>query len=65
MYNTWKQFLRSHLEGIQFLTNDKGEKVAVQIDLRKYGDLWEDVYIRLTARKSAKEPGEPLVSVKE
>lgn len=48
------------MEGIQFVTDDKGEKVAVQIDLRKYGDLWEDVYIRLTARKSAKEPGGPL-----
>jgi len=29
------------MEGIQFLMNDKGEKVAVQIDLRKYGDLNE------------------------
>ena len=24
------------MEGIQFLTNDKGERVAVQIDLRKH-----------------------------
>jgi hypothetical protein len=53
------------MEGIQFLTNDKGEKVAVQIDLRRYGDLWEDVYDSLTARKRAKEPREPLASVKE
>ena len=53
------------MEGIQFLTNDKGEKVAVQIDLREYGDLWEDVYDSLTARKRAKEPRESLASVKE
>jgi hypothetical protein len=52
------------MEGIRFVTNDKGERVAVQIDLRKYGDLWEDVYDSLTARKRAKEPREPLDSVK-
>jgi hypothetical protein len=52
------------MEGIQFVTNDKGERVAVQIDLSKYGDLWEDVYDTLTARKRAKEPRESLDSVK-
>ena len=52
------------MEGIQFVTNEKGERVAVQIDLRKYGDLWEDVYDSLTARKRAKEPRESLASVK-
>lgn len=53
------------MEGIQFLTNDKGERVAVQIDLSKYGDLWEDVYDSLTARKRSREPRESLDSVKE
>jgi hypothetical protein len=52
------------MEGIQFVTNEKGERVAVQIDLRKYGDLWEDVYDNLTARKRAKDPRETLTSVK-
>ena len=52
------------MEGIQYVTNDKGEKVAVQIDLRKYGDLWEDMYDTLIARKRAKEPRESLTSVK-
>ena len=52
------------MEGIQYVTNDKGEKVAVQIDLRKYADLWEDVYDNLIARKRAKEPRESLDSVK-
>jgi len=56
--------LRGIMEGIQFVTNDKGEKVAVQIDLRKYGDLWEDVYDSLMARKRAKEPRESLDTVK-
>lgn len=53
------------MEGIQFLTNDKGERVAVQIDLSKYGDLWEDVYDSLTARKRSREPRESLDWVKE
>lgn len=53
------------MEGIQFLTNDKGERVAVQIDLRKHADVWEDVYDSLTARKRSKEPRESLDSVKE
>lgn len=53
------------MEGIRFVTNDKGEKVAVQIDLRKYGELWEDVYDSLTARKRAKEPRESLEDVKK
>ncbi len=57
-------FMGVIMEGIQYVTNDKGEKVAVQIDLRKYGDLWEDVYDSLTARKRSKEPRESLDSVK-
>ena len=53
------------MEGIQFLTNDKGERVAVQIDLRKHSDVWEDLYDSLTARKRSREPRESLDSVKE
>lgn len=53
------------MEGIQFLTNDKGERVAVQIDLRKHASVWEDVYDSITARKRSKEPKESLDSVKQ
>jgi hypothetical protein len=53
------------MEGIQFVTNDKGRKVAVMIDLRKYGDVWEDMYDSLIARARAKEPRESLDSVKK
>ena len=45
-------------------TCDKGERVAVQIDLRN-ADFWEDVYDGLTARKRSKEPRESLSSVKK
>ena len=53
------------MEGIQFVTNDKGRKTAVMIDLQKYGELWEDFYDSLTARLRANEPRETLDSVKK
>ena len=33
------------MQGIQFVTDDKGQKVAVQINLKKFGELWEDFTI--------------------
>ena len=51
------------MTGIQFLTDDKGRKVAVQIDLRKYGALWEDFYDVLLVQSRAREPRESLESV--
>jgi len=53
------------MEGIQFVTNDKGRKVAVMIDLQKYGEPWQDFYDSLTARLRANEPRETLASVKK
>jgi len=53
------------MQGIQFVTNEKGQKVAVQINLKKFGELWDDFYDNLLARQRAKEPRESLESVKE
>ena len=53
------------MEGIQFVTDDKGQKVAVMIDLRRHGELWEDFYDSLTAHLRADEPRESLDSVKK
>ena len=53
------------LEGIQFVTNAAGEKTAVLIDLKRYGELWEDFYDALIARQRADEPRESLESVRE
>ncbi|MFH0793861.1 MAG: hypothetical protein V2A74_07510 [bacterium] len=52
------------MQGVQFLTNAKGKKIAVMIDLKKHGELWEDFYDRATVIKRAKEPRETLESVK-
>ncbi len=53
------------LEGIQFVTNAEGEQTAVLIDLKRYGELWEDFYDALIAHQRADEPRESLESVRE
>jgi hypothetical protein len=52
------------MEGIHFVTNDRGKKVAVQIDLERYGDLWEDIHDQLVADSRANEKSVPLAVVK-
>ncbi len=48
------------MEGIQFVTNDKGKKVAVMIDLERYGEMWEDFYDQLVAASRAREKSIPF-----
>lgn len=52
------------VEGIQYVTDQDGRRVAVIIDLQRYGDLWEDLYDTILARTRAEEPRESLVSVR-
>jgi hypothetical protein len=47
--------VRHIMTGIQFLTDEKGRKVAVQIDLRKHGLLWADFYDGLVSERRRKE----------
>ncbi len=51
--------------GIQFVVNDGGKKTAVIIDLRKYGQLWEDFYDVMVSRQRSHETKESLGSVKK
>ena len=53
------------LKGIHFVVDERGQKTAVQIDLKKYGELWEDIYDSLIARARADEPRETLESVRQ
>lgn len=53
------------MQGIQYVTNTKGRRVAVMIDLYKHGEMWEDLYDVLTTRLRADEPRESLSSVKK
>jgi hypothetical protein len=52
------------VEGIQFVTDDKGRKTAVLIDLEKHGELWEDFYDSLIAAERKDEPRESIEAVR-
>ncbi|TVR80851.1 MAG: hypothetical protein EA412_04240 [Chitinophagaceae bacterium] len=43
------------MKGIHYLTDSKNKKVAVQIDLKKYGELWEDFYDVIVAESRKDE----------
>lgn len=45
------------MTGIQFVTDDKGRRVAVQIDLKKHGTVWEDFWDGLIAESRRGEKG--------
>jgi len=52
------------MTGIQYVTDEKGRKVAVQIDLKKYRELWEDIEDMLVSRSRRHEKRIPLEKVK-
>lgn len=47
------------MTGIQFVTDEKGRKVAVQIDLKKHGAIWEDFWDGLVSESRRNEKGVP------
>ena len=53
------------MKGVQFVVNERGEKTAVVIDLRKHSEVWEDFYDATVARRRRNEPRETLESVKK
>jgi len=53
-----------HVPGIQFVTDEKGRRRGVLLDLDKHGELWEDIYDFLVAQEQASEPRESLDTVR-
>ena len=53
------------MKGIQFVVNERGEKTAVVIDLRRHSEVWEDFYDAAVARERQSEPRETLDAVKK
>ena len=47
------------MKGIQYVTDDKGRKVAVQIDLKRHRAVWEDFIDGLISESRRKEKGVP------
>ena len=52
------------MTGIQYVTDEKGRKVAVQIDLKKHRELWEEIEDVLVSRSRRHEKRIPLEKVK-
>ncbi|MGD0360001.1 MAG: hypothetical protein ABSC93_03980 [Bryobacteraceae bacterium] len=52
------------MTGIQYATDEKGRKVAVQIDLKEYRELWEDIQDVLVSRSRRHEKRIPLDKVR-
>jgi len=48
------------IRGIQFVTDAQGKRVAVQLDLNEWGELWEDIYDNIVADSRKGEPTLPL-----
>ena len=53
------------MQGIHFVTDSQGRKIAVQIDLDQHGELWEDFYDALTLDERRDEPRESFEAVEE
>ena len=59
----WKIFVELKeneiMSGIQFVTDEKGRKVGVLIDLKKHGAVWEDFWDGLVSESRRKEKAIP------
>jgi hypothetical protein len=53
------------VKGVQFIVDDEGQKKAVLIDLKKYGEVWEDFYDTLRVKERETESRESLKEVKK
>ena len=51
------------MTGIQFVTDEKGRKVGVQIDLKKHGSRLEDFWDGLISESRRHEKGIPLEKI--
>ena len=51
------------MTGIQFLTDEKGRKVAIQIDLKRHETRLEDLWDGLFSESRREEKGIPLAKI--
>ncbi len=63
--HTPKHLDGSQMRGIDYVTDARGRKKAVQIDLRKHGDLWEDFHDAMVVHSRRNEPRVSFESVME
>jgi hypothetical protein len=48
------------VKGVQFVTDADGRRVAVLLDLKQWGELWEDIYDNMLADERAGEDSATL-----
>jgi len=53
------------MRGVHFVTDADGKKVAVQLDLEEWGELWEDIYDSIIAREREGEPATSLTDFED
>jgi hypothetical protein len=53
------------MNGIRYVTDEKGRRVAVQIDLETHAELWEDIQDVLVAESRKNEPRVSLEEMEE
>jgi tRNA threonylcarbamoyladenosine modification (KEOPS) complex Pcc1 subunit len=51
------------MEGITYTVDAKGKRTGVIIDLKKHGELWEDVYDSLLVEQRKNEPRISMAAV--
>jgi len=52
-------------EGVNFVVDERNEKKAVIIDLKRHRAIWEDFYDILLTKEREKEPRETLEEVRK
>jgi len=53
------------VKGVEFLVDDRGQKKAVLIDLKKHKEIWEDFYDTMIVKERELEPRESFKEVKK
>jgi len=52
------------MTGISFMVDERGNKTAAVIDLRRHRRIWEDFYDALLVESRARDPRESLNEVR-
>ena len=52
------------MNGIKFITDEKGRRTATVIDLKKHKALWEDIQDVLVSQSRRHEKGIPFEKIK-
>ena len=50
------------MRGVQFVTDEQGQRVGVLLDLKQWGELWEDIYDSMMAMERS---GEALMRLED